>query len=72
MYLKLLQERAGNISDKVMDQILESHLIPADALRKNDFETFHKIRAKNLKEMIEGIIGKDRVTQGFPNENNVP
>ena len=72
VYLKQLQERAGNISDKVMDQILESHLIPADALRKNDFETFHKIRAKNLKEMIEGIIGKDRVTQGFPNENNAP
>ena len=62
VYLKLLQKRAGNISDKVMDQILESHLIPADALRENDFETFHKIRAKNLKEMIEGIIGKERVT----------
>ena len=60
-YLKKLQERAGNISDQVMDQILESHLIPARALRRDDFEGFHRERADNLKTMIANIIGPARI-----------
>ena len=61
VYLKDLQERAGNIGDKKMDEILESHLIPAKELRANDFEGFHRKRAADLKGLITEIIGPDRV-----------
>ena len=61
VYLPKLQKRA-DITDSDMDQILESHLIPAQALRADDFETFHEERAKRLKQMIIDIIGHDRVT----------
>ena len=44
-----------------MDEILESHLIPAKELRANDFKGFHQKRADNLKGLIAGIIGLDRV-----------
>ena len=60
-YLEILQKQAGNISEQEMDKTLESHLIPAQALRADDFEAFHKERARRLKEMIVDIIGADRV-----------
>ena len=59
-YLPILQEKAG-INEQEMDEILESHLIPVEALRQDDFNTFHRIRAKNLKNMVIQIIGQDRV-----------
>lgn len=61
VYLKDLQEKAGNITDEEMDKILESHLIPAKELRQNDFSAFHKERAENLKNMIASIIGSERI-----------
>ena len=61
LYLPDLQERAG-ISDQEMDLILESHLIPAGAMRQDDFKTFHETRAKNLRNMVAEVIGEDRVT----------
>lgn len=60
-YLPELQERAG-ITEKEMDAILESHLIPAGPLRKDDFKTFYETRANNLKNMVAEVIGQDRVT----------
>ena len=61
VYLKEIQVKAGNISDEEMDQILESHLIPAEALRNDDFKTFHQERATSLKNMIVEIIGPERI-----------
>ena len=59
-YLPMLQEKAG-INEQQMNQILESHLIPVEPLRQDDFNTFHQIRATNLKNMVVEIIGQDRV-----------
>ena len=60
-YLKELQVKAGNISDHQMDRILESHLIPVNELRNDDFKAFHKKRAALLKNMIAGAIGSEMV-----------
>ena len=59
-YLPKIEEKAG-INEQQMNQILESHLIPVQALRQDDFNAFHRIRAKNLKNMVIQIIGQDRV-----------
>ena len=59
-YLPELEKRAG-IAEEEMNVILESHLIPVDALRKDDFERFRKERAANLKQMVADIIGQDKV-----------
>ena len=60
LYLPDLQKRAG-ITEQEMNLILESHLIPAEAMRNDDFRTCHKGRAKNLKNMVVEVIGQDRV-----------
>ena len=60
-YLKELQVKAGNISDHQMDRILESHLIPVNELRNDDFKAFHKKRSALLKNMIAGAIGFEMV-----------
>ena len=59
-YLPILQKKAG-ITEGKMNEILESHLIPANALRKDDFHQFHKERAEKLKQMVAGVIGHDKV-----------
>ena len=59
-YLPALENRAG-ITEEEMNGILESHLIPVDALRKDDFERFRKERAESLKQMVADVIGKDKV-----------
>ena len=60
-YLPDLQKRA-KITEREMNRILESHLIPVQAMRRDDFKTFHKSRATNLKNMVAEIIGPDRVS----------
>lgn len=59
-YLPELQKKAG-ITEKEMNDILESHLIPIKALREDNFEKFHFERAENLKQMVSEIIGNDKV-----------
>ena len=57
LYLPTL-ERNAEVSPDVMDEILESHRIPAWALRLDDFNRFFADRAEGLLERIESAMGK--------------
>lgn len=57
-YLKKLQQVA-RINTTQMDEILESHRIPAHALRADDFGEFFKIRGEKLLQAIESAMGKN-------------
>lgn len=58
IYLKRLQQDAG-INTAQMDEILESHRIPAHTLRADDFREFFKIRGEKLLQATESAMGKD-------------
>lgn len=57
-YLEKLQQDA-DINTAQMDEILESHRIPAQALRADDFGKFFKIRGEKLLQAIESAMGQD-------------
>ncbi|MYC06501.1 MAG: DUF262 domain-containing protein [Chloroflexi bacterium] len=57
LYLPTL-ERNAKVSPEVMDEILESHRIPAWTLRLDDFNRFFADRAEGLLERIESAMGK--------------
>lgn len=60
VYLQSL-ERDANVDQAGMDEILRSHLIPADKVRADDFAAFFKERAENLLRRIETAMGKPAV-----------
>lgn len=58
-YLAALQaHKQVQLDDAAMDLLLESHRIPAAALREDDFDTFIEQRRRNLLALIEGAMGK--------------
>jgi hypothetical protein len=56
-YLFALEKR-GSISIPAMDQILATHLVPAAALRADNFEAFFEARRQALMDLISGAMGK--------------
>jgi hypothetical protein len=56
-YLPRVERRAG-VSAEKMNDILRSHLIDPDAMRKDDFETFIQLRERELLKRIEKAMGK--------------
>lgn len=46
------------LGDEGMNAILESHLIPATALRADDFDAFYSARKSALLALIERVMGK--------------
>lgn len=56
-YLAAL-ERSAEIAPSRMDEILRSHAIDPDALRRDDFEAFYRVRETALLEKIELATGK--------------
>jgi hypothetical protein len=65
---KITRKKQVQLSDAGMNTILESHLIPADTLRADDFQTFYTLRKKALLTLIEGAMGlctKSRSFIGF-------
>lgn len=56
-YLAILESEAG-ISKERMDELLDSHAIPATDLRADDFERFSIGRAEMLLDLIEKAMGK--------------
>lgn len=56
-YLDRLQ-RACNISEARMDEILGSHLIDPGALRADDFQASYQLRQNKLLDLIELATGK--------------
>ena len=61
-YLLRIQEDVG-IDNTAMDKILASHLISADALRKNDFWDFYEVRKEALLNVIQKAMGKSVITE---------
>lgn len=57
-YLKRLVEK-GDISESVMTEVLASHRIPIEALRKDDFKMFYEERAELLVDLVERAMGKE-------------
>lgn len=58
-YLEKLQnEPQVQATEQQMNQILASHLIPAETLRANDFSSFYQQRHNLLMEKIYEVMGK--------------
>jgi hypothetical protein len=53
-----------------MNAILESHLIPAETLRADDFEMFYRTRKRRLLALIERVMGKNVVPVPLPEEGD--
>jgi hypothetical protein len=56
-YLQRIQS-LGDISEHHLDNLLQSHLVPADALRRDDFDGFYRARSAMLFNLIESAMGK--------------
>ncbi len=68
IYLQKLQEhRQVLIDNSEMDAILESHRIPPQALRADDFDTFYLQRKQALISLIEVAMGKQTVRDDLAN-----
>lgn len=58
-YLQALQNHEQvQLGNEEMNQILASHQIPAETLRKDDFDAFYAQRKRTLLTIIEKAIGK--------------
>ncbi len=69
-YLQRLQQHKQVLLDDAhMNTILESHLIPAEALRTDDFATFYQARKQALLVLIEKVMGKNAIAVTIPEED---
>jgi len=57
VYLKRIQDKY-DLAAARMDEILQSHLIPVDALRNDQFDAFFDRRMEKLLGLIEHATGK--------------
>ncbi|MCT9625762.1 DUF262 domain-containing protein [Pseudarthrobacter equi] len=72
-YLTVVESRA-KIDTKRLDEILETHLIPAANLRSNHFSSFFAGRRERICLLIEAATGKAvqrDVDEGFAQEDSV-
>lgn len=58
------------LTDDGMDAILQTHLIPASALRADDFQTFYGERQKSLLALIERAMGKNTIAAANDREDD--
>ena len=71
-YLKVIESRAQLESPR-LDELLVTHLVPADMLRTNDFDGYFKARRESLCKLVEAAIGKNvqrDIDQGFADEDS--
>lgn len=71
-YLKTIEQRAQIEANK-LDQLLASHLVPAGALRADDFDGYFTTRREALCQLVEAAIGKSvqrDIDQGFAQEDS--
>ena len=59
--VRLQQHKQVQLDDSAMNQILQSHLIPTDALRADDFEDFYNKRKAALLSLIMAVMGKENL-----------
>lgn len=58
---KLQRHKQVLLDDQRMDAILETHLIPAETLRVDDFKAFYQVRKQRLLALIEKVMGKSSI-----------
>src|SRR5699024_8756571 len=71
-YLSLI-ERNAQISAEQIDEVLASHLIDANCLRKDDFDGFFSNRREQLLTLVESAMGKPAqrdLSQGYAVEGS--
>jgi hypothetical protein len=68
--LKLQQHKQVLLDDALMNAILESHLIPAETLRADDFSIFYQIRKQRLLALIENVMGKISIAMPLQEEDD--
>lgn len=71
-YLTVIESRA-QLEPSRLDELLSTHLVPADALRADDFEAFFAKRRENLCRLVEAAIGKAvqrDIDEGFAQEDS--
>lgn len=56
-YLSVIEDRAQVGADR-LDELLASHQVPAEHLRRDDFEGFFEARRELLCQLVETAIGK--------------
>jgi hypothetical protein len=56
-YLGFIEKKA-QISPETLDQLLTSHLVPADLLRADDFDAYFAYRRESLCQLVEKAMGK--------------
>jgi hypothetical protein len=57
VYLMKLKTGKMKLEDEKLDRILESHLIPPDSLKADDWENFIKQRREKIRGLIESTCG---------------
>lgn len=71
-YLKVIEQRA-QIETEKLDGLLGSHLVPAEALRSDDFDDYFTKRREALCQLVEAAIGKSvqrDIDQGYAEEDS--
>lgn len=71
-YLKVIEQRAQIEADKLA-KLLGSHLVPAEALRIDDFDGYFTKRREALCQLVESAIGKSvqrDIDQGLAEEDS--
>ncbi len=61
-------EKTSKVQSATLDEILKSHLINPDHLRKDDFEAFFDSRIAALSELVSKAMGKSVVSESGTNE----
>lgn len=56
-YLRVIESRA-QIGEEHLNQLLSTHLVPAGALRDDEFDAYFATRRESLCRLVEGAIGK--------------
>ncbi|MGB6244245.1 MAG: DUF262 domain-containing protein [Gordonia sp. (in: high G+C Gram-positive bacteria)] len=57
-YLSLIAKKA-QIDPALLDGLLEAHLVPAELLREDDFDTYFVERRRRLCDLVEAAMGKN-------------
>ncbi len=71
-YLPVIESRA-QIDPGRLDELLATHLVPAEHLRTDDFDAYFAARRESLCQLIEEAIGKvvqRDINQGFAEEDS--
>ena len=71
-YVSVIESRA-QLEPSRLDDLLGTHLVPADALRADDFDRFFRERREHLCRLVESAIGKNvqrDIDAGFAQEDS--